>query len=189
MSPSPVMATMSITPSLSPSPRASVLPMKPTDVAFALSRVQISCPLVPLIMRSTPVLHVLTAEPLQLQHVPATSPETNTTTGESSVSILPSQFVSYMRPTVGVDHTSVRVGSVVPTGPHCHSTLALSIPVPLGRYSHCARHAPPSASTPASPGHVGGIGRHFPSTAMDVHPASPRFTPPSVPLPRPGSQY
>ena len=58
-------------------------------------------------MRRTPFSHVLTAAPLQPQQVAPTSPETKTIDGESSVSMLPSQFVSYMRPTVGVDQTSV----------------------------------------------------------------------------------
>src|ERR1700722_11731992 len=189
MYPSPAIATTSITPSLSTSPIAGDEPMKPTDDGLACVSVQISSPLVPLIMRSMPFSHVLTAAPLQPQHVPATLPAVKTTTGESSVSILASQVVAYMRPTVGVDHTSVSSGLVFAVGPHCHSTLALSIPVPLGWYSHCSRQEPPSGSVPASPGQVGGMGRHRPLTATDVHPPASLGAPASVPRPMPGSQY
>jgi hypothetical protein len=55
-------------------------------------------------------------------------PETNTIDGESLSSIFPSQLVSYMRPTVGVDHTSVESGNAVALGPHVHLMTALSLP-------------------------------------------------------------
>src|SRR5580700_3646000 len=126
------MATTSITPSWSMSPSAGVAPMKPTDVALADASVQISAPLCPLSIRILPFSQVLTAAPLQPQQLPPTLPETSTITGESSESIVPSQFVSYMRPTVGVDQRSVSFGLVVAVGPHCHFTFALSIPLPEG---------------------------------------------------------
>ena len=46
-------------------------------------------------------------------------------TGESNESILPSQFVSYIRPTVGVDQMSVSPGLTTAVGPHCHFVFAL----------------------------------------------------------------
>ena len=89
-------------------------------------------PFVPFSMRSMPFSQVLGVAPLQPQHVAPTSPDTNTMTGESTLSILPSQFVSYIRPTVGVDHTSVWFGSVTAVGPHDHLTIASRLPVALG---------------------------------------------------------
>ena len=91
------------------------MPANPTDAANALSSDQISSPLWPSSMRSTPVWHIegppAVAKALW-QLVPAgaparSSPDTKTTTGASSSSILPSQLLSWTRPTVGVDHTSV----------------------------------------------------------------------------------
>src|ERR1700679_4292220 len=126
MYPSPVIVTMSITPSLSTSPRAGADPMKPTELALAFVSVQSSCPFDPLSIRPMPVSHVLTVSLPQPQQLAPTLPEMNTMTGESRLSILPSQFVSYMRPTVGVDHTSVSSGLVCAVGPQVHFTTGLS---------------------------------------------------------------
>jgi hypothetical protein len=109
--------------------------------------------------------------------------------GESRLSILPSQFVSYMRPTVGVDHTSVWFGSVVAVGPHVHFTIGSRLAVVGGWYWHDGMQPP--SSVPPSSAHVTGAGRHRPATGNDcVQLASGRTggAPPSL-LPRLGSQY
>jgi hypothetical protein len=183
--PSPVMVTMSMTPSLSTSPRAGAEPMKPTEAALALGSVQSSCPLEPLSIRSWPVKQVLGVAPLQPQQFVSTSPEMKTIEGESFRSILPSQLVSYIRPTVGVDQTSVPVGSV---WPHVHFTFALSGPPGGGWYSHCSMHVPPSGAVPASFMQVGGSGRQRPLEGRLLQPESGGGAPASLP-PRAGSQY
>ena len=90
------------------------MPAKPIELGLALSSDQISSPLWPSSMRSTPVWHMDAPPPATAdwQLVPAGAParslpETKTRTGESSSSILPSQLLSWTRPTVGVAHTSV----------------------------------------------------------------------------------
>ena len=122
---------------------------------------------------------------------PCLLPATKTMTGESSESIFPSQFVSWMRPTVGVAHTSMSFVDVSAFAPHVHFVLALSIPPDGGWYSQSAMHVPPSAVVPASPSHVGGSGKHFPAVGnVSLQPASrpPSLVPPSL-SPSAGSQY
>ena len=103
---------MSMTPSLSTSPRAGAEPMKPADDALAFGSVQTSCPLEPLSMRRTPLSQVLTVSVPHPQHVAPTLPEMNTMTGESRLSISRRTGVVKIRPMVQVDHTvrAVRVG-------------------------------------------------------------------------------
>src|SRR5512143_190150 len=126
-----------------------------------------------------------------LQFTVPVLPETKTTTGESSESILPSQLLSCTRPTVGVAQMSVRLGNWVAVGPQVHFALAVSGPPGGGWYSHWAMHVPPSAVVPASPAQVGGSGRHRPSAGSgSLQPASRPASPaPASALPRDGSQY
>src|SRR6185312_5541060 len=94
--PSPLSATTSTEPSPSTSPIAVELPAKPLLVPLGLSSDQISWPVAPSSIRSTPLWHEVGVLPSHWQHVPTplasfALPLTKTTLGESSSSTLPSQ--------------------------------------------------------------------------------------------------
>src|SRR4051812_44734870 len=112
---------MSMRPSPSMSPIAIEKPMNPLEFIEALRSDQISWPVRPSSTRSTPLSRGLL--------VGATAPATKITLGGSDSSIWPSQLASTTRPTVGVDHTSVKLGNSLAVGPHDHLATASSGPV------------------------------------------------------------
>jgi hypothetical protein len=93
-----------------------------------------------------------------------------------------------MRPTVGVDQTSVSSGFAVAVGPHCHFTTGFKVAADGGWYSH--EGTQPESAVPASSAQTTGSGRHCPLAAKaEEHPASSGGGGvPASPEPRLGSQ-